>query len=157
MRRKILRKVLFFKKHRMRCGNNKQRNASARVDAAPWRRCFGSRKLLNHANEVSETLEFLPQREERADIGKDDVVEARKWIPDTPYIINTRARRCACILYYLATVKASYRVSVSLNSRRRLFWWIYPPKLSNMIMSSSTPSEWSKSSTVFDIIGGPQR
>ena len=25
-------------------------------------------------------------------------------------------------LYYLATVKASYRVSVSLNSRRRLFW-----------------------------------
>ena len=46
----------------------------------------GSRKLLNHANEVSETLEFLPQREERADIGKDDVVEARKWIPNTPYI-----------------------------------------------------------------------
>ena len=27
----------------MRYGNNKQRNASARVDAAPWRRCFGSR------------------------------------------------------------------------------------------------------------------
>ena len=36
-------------------------------------------------------------------------------------------------------------------------WRIYPPKLSNMIMSSSTPSEWSKSSTVFAIIGGPQR
>ena len=26
----------------------------------------------------------------------------------------------------------------------------YPPKLSNMIMSSSTPKEWSKSSTVLD-------
>ena len=34
---------------------------------------------------------------------------------------------------------------------------IYPPKLSNMIMSSSTPNEWSKSSTVLDIIGGPRR
>ena len=33
----------------------------------------------------------------------------------------------------------------------------YPPKLSNMIMSSSTPNEWSRSSTVFAIIGGPQR
>ena len=33
----------------------------------------------------------------------------------------------------------------------------YPPKLSNMIMSSSTPKEWSKSSTVLDIIGGPRR
>ena len=33
----------------------------------------------------------------------------------------------------------------------------YPPKLSNMIMSSSTPNEWSRSSTVLDIIGGPQR
>ena len=32
-----------------------------------------------------------------------------------------------------------------------------PPKLSNMIISSSTPSEWSKSSTVFAIIGGPRR
>ena len=50
-----------------------------------------------------------------------------------------------------------------------MFWWIYPPKfgrrlcekilcicsqippkLSNMIMSSSTPKEWSKSSTVLD-------
>ena len=31
----------------------------------------------------------------------------------------------------------------------------YPPKLSNMIISSSTPNEWSKSSTVLDIIGGP--
>ena len=36
-------------------------------------------------------------------------------------------------------------------------WRIYPPKLSNIIMSSSTPSEWSKSSTVFAIIGGPRR
>ena len=51
----------------------------------------GSRKLLNHANEVSETLEFLPpKREERADIGKDDLVEARKWIPNTPYNKYTR-------------------------------------------------------------------
>ena len=31
-----------------------------------------------------------PPREERADIGKDDVVEARKWIPNTPYIKYTR-------------------------------------------------------------------
>ena len=80
---------------------------------------FGSRKLLNHANEGSETLEFLPQREERADIGKDDVVEARKWIPDTPYIINTRARRCACIFIRLAAIKASNCIIVSLDSRRR--------------------------------------
>ena len=33
----------------------------------------------------------------------------------------------------------------------------YPPKLSNMIISSSTPSECKRSSTVFDIIGGPRR
>lgn len=33
----------------------------------------------------------------------------------------------------------------------------YPPKLSKRIISSSTPSEWSKSSTVLAIIGGPQR
>ena len=86
---------------------------------------------------------------------KDDVVEPER---DSQRLYNnTRAHGCACILYYLATVKASYRVSVSPNSRRRLFWWIYPPKLSNMIMSSSTPKEWSKSSTVLDIIGGPRR
>ena len=29
-------------------------------------------------------------------------------------------------------------------------------KLSNIIMSSSTPKEWSKSSTVLDIIGRPE-
>lgn len=33
----------------------------------------------------------------------------------------------------------------------------YPPKLSKRIMSSSTPREWRRSSTVFAIIGGPQR
>ena len=33
----------------------------------------------------------------------------------------------------------------------------YPPKLSKRIMSSSTPSECKRSSTVFAIIGGPQR
>ena len=60
-----------------------------------------------------------PQREERADIGKDDVVEARKWIPNTPYIINTRARRCACIYIRLAAIKASNCIIVSLDSRRR--------------------------------------
>ena len=39
-----------MEKHRMRCGKNKQRNASARVDAAPkGTDCFGSRKLLKHA------------------------------------------------------------------------------------------------------------
>ena len=75
--------------------------------------------MLNHANEGSETLEFLPQREERADIGKDDVVEARKWISNTPYIINTRARRCACIFIRLAAIKASNCIIVSLDSRRR--------------------------------------
>ena len=32
---------------------------------------------------------------------------------------------------------------------------VYPPKLSNMIMSSSTPNECKRSSTVLDIIGGP--
>ena len=60
-----------------------------------------------------------PPREERADIGKDDVVEARKWIPNTPYIINTRARRCACIFIRLAAIKASNCIIVSLDSRRR--------------------------------------
>ena len=60
-----------------------------------------------------------PPREERADIGKDDVVEARKWIPNTPYIINTRARRCACIYIRLAAIKASNCIIVSLDSRRR--------------------------------------
>ena len=60
-----------------------------------------------------------PQREERADNGKDDVVEARKWIPNTPYIINTRARRCACIFIRLAAIKASNCIIVSLDSRRR--------------------------------------
>ena len=49
-----------MEKHRMRYGNNKQRNASARVDAAPkGTDCFGSRKLLKHANEVSELLFVL--------------------------------------------------------------------------------------------------
>ena len=91
-----------------------------------------------------------PPREERADIGKDDVVEARKWIPNTPYIINTRARRCACIFIRLVTIKASNCIIVSLDSRRRFILAVYPPKLSNIIMSSSTPKEWSKSSTVFD-------
>ena len=33
----------------------------------------------------------------------------------------------------------------------------YPPKLSNIIISSSTPSECKRSSTVFDIIGGPHK
>lgn len=33
----------------------------------------------------------------------------------------------------------------------------YPPKLSNAIMSSSTPREWRRSRTVLAIIGGPQR
>ena len=32
-----------------------------------------------------------------------------------------------------------------------------PPKLSNIIISSSTPSECKRSSTVLDIIGGPRR
>ena len=66
-----------------------------------------------------KALLHLPQREERADIGKDDVVEARKWIPNTPYIINTRARRCACIFIRLAAIKASNCIIVSLDSRRR--------------------------------------
>ncbi len=34
---------------------------------------------------------------------------------------------------------------------------VYPPKLSKRIISSSTPSEWRRSQTVFDIMGGPQR
>jgi hypothetical protein len=34
---------------------------------------------------------------------------------------------------------------------------IYPPISSNIIISSSTPNECKRSSTVFDIIGGPQR
>ena len=79
---------------------------------------------------------------------------------DSKYTIhnkNTRARRCACIFIRLAAIKASYCIIVSLDSRRRLFWRIYPPKLSNMIMSSSTPNECKRSSTVLDIIGGPRR
>ena len=32
----------------------------------------------------------------------------------------------------------------------------YPPKLSKRMSASSTPSEWSRSRTVFAIIGGPQ-
>ena len=108
-----------MEKHRTRCGKNKQRNASARVDAEPkGTGCFGSRKLLNHANEGSNPWNFSPT-EERADIGKDDVVEARKWIPNTPYIINTRARRCACIFIRLAAIKASNCIIVFLDSRRR--------------------------------------
>ena len=111
---------------RMRCGTNRQRKRD------------GRRWLLNHANGVSghgnspptrkRTKEFLPQREERADIGKDDVVEARKWIPNTPYIINTRARRCACIFIRLAAIKASNCIIVSLDSRRRFILAVYPPK-----------------------------
>ena len=34
---------------------------------------------------------------------------------------------------------------------------VYPPKLSNIIISSSTPNECKRSSTVFDIIGGPRQ
>ena len=33
---------------------------------------------------------------------------------------NTRAHGCACILYYLVTVKASYRVSVFLDIGKRI-------------------------------------
>ena len=52
-------------------------------------------------------------------MGKDDAVEARKWIPNTPYIINTRAPTCACIFIRLAAIKASNCIIVSLDSRRR--------------------------------------
>jgi hypothetical protein len=42
----------------------------------------GRRYMLNHANGLSG-LRISPQREERADIGKDDVVEARKGFAET--------------------------------------------------------------------------
>ena len=49
------------------------------------------------------------------------------------------------------TIFLSYKLS------KVVFSVDYPPKLSKRIMSSSTPSECRRSSTVFAIIGGPQR
>ena len=59
---------------------------------------------------------------------------------------------------YTRVVKQSNSVSLETpTTEGGLSLAVYPPKLSNIIMSSSTPNEWSKSSTVLDIIGGPQR
>ena len=59
---------------------------------------------------------------------------------------------------YTRVVKQSNSVSLETpTTEGGLSLADYPPKLSNMIMSSSTPNEWSKSSTVLDIIGGPRR
>ena len=46
---------------------------------------------------------------------------------------------------------------LAINETTRQQNHTYPPKLSKRIMSSSTPREWSRSTTVLDIIGGPQR
>ena len=59
---------------------------------------------------------------------------------------------------YTRVVKQSNSVSLENPQLKAVYLWrIYPPKLSNMIMSSSTPNECSKSSTVLDIIGGPRQ
>ena len=79
----------------------------------------GSRKLLNHANEVSETLGFLPHaRNERT------LERMMSSKPENGFQIhhtykNTRARRCACIFIRLAAIKASNCIIVSLDSLRR--------------------------------------
>ena len=79
--------------------------------------------LIKNARGTSGLRNFSPQRvsgpRNVPQTMKDDVVEARKWIPNTPYIINTRARRCACIFIRLAAIKASNCIIVSLDSRRR--------------------------------------
>ena len=46
---------------------------------------------------------------------------------------------------------------LAINKTTRQRNHAYPPKLSKRIISSSTPREWRRSSTVFAIIGGPQR
>lgn len=45
----------------------------------------------------------------------------------------------------------------SLRGRMKRMEANYAPKLSKLIMSSSTPREWRRSMTVVAIIGGPQR
>ena len=64
---------------------------------------------------------------------------------------------CACVTLNISEL-SSNPIALALKPQQLkavYLWRIYPPKLSNMIMSSSTPNECSKSSTVLDIIGGP--
>ena len=66
---------------------------------------------------------------------------------------------CACVTLNISEL-SSNPIALALKPQQLkavYLWRIYPPKLSNIIISSSTPSECKGSSTVFDIIGGPRR
>ena len=74
------------------------------------------------------------------------------------YIINNRSVLSCASTWFTERLSIMWLQATYCENRQSTFRMRpYPPKLSNMIMSSSTPSEWSKSSTVFAIIGGPQR
>ena len=108
--------------------------------------------IQHHAE---RTQEFLPHANGVSGLWRVGNLDKKKhkW----PYKIT---RACVCACYFNISELSSNPIALALKPQQLkavYLWRIYPPKLSNMIISSSTPSEWSKSSTVFDIIGGPQR
>ena len=74
------------------------------------------------------------------------------------YIINNHSVFSCASTWFTEWLSIMWLYATYCENRQSTFRMRpYPPKLSNIIMSSSTPKEWSKSSTVLDIIGGPQR
>ena len=74
------------------------------------------------------------------------------------YIINNHSVFSCASTWFTEWLSIMWLYATYCENRQSTFRMRpYPPKLSNIIMSSSTPSEWSRSSTVFAIIGGPRR
>ena len=74
------------------------------------------------------------------------------------YIINNHSVFSCASTWFTEWLSIMWLWATYCENRQSTFRMRpYPPKLSNMIMSSSTPSECKRSSTVFDIIGGPRR
>lgn len=99
---------------------------------------------------------------------KNTLAQVRCWTCATIQFLIYRFSEWDCIVFQTGWTTKKYqwiknnKMFLSIDI---LFLFIdvflmgdsYPPKLSKRIMSSSTPSEWRRSSTVFAIIGGPQR
>ena len=74
------------------------------------------------------------------------------------YIINNRSVVSCASTWFTERLSIMWLYATYCENRQSTFRMRpYPPKLSNIIMSSSTPNEWSRSSTVLAIIGGPRR
>ena len=110
--------------------------------------------MLKHANGVSEQRAhsmYCAQSSEWGLFGR-NTRSAFRRTPSPPifceyrstndHINNTRAHGCACVDYPPKFGRRLCEEILCICSQ-------IPPKLSNMIMSSSTPNEWSRSSTVF--------